>query len=813
MKTSKQKPLQTNAVESSKTLLNKRQVLDQSAELLEADEPVKAIELLDSIIDRYPRDVELLALRGFALVQLGEMWDALICYRKAMGLRHNAEFNLPLGFIYMQLGLHALALRAFRQVQRIELETPIPEDLFEMVKGVEGELDHLGQLFGVKAREMEEGLYWMEEAQIALHQNDYLRCIQLNRKAIRLTRKYPPPCNNLSLALFYSGQPEEAVRAARQVLENFPDNIQALGNLVRFCAWSGRATEAEETWRILKQLPPGSSENFYKYVESAAVMDDDEKVYALLKKIDLDEIMDWEIASQMEKFRAVALANLGKTKAAKKALKELSEFDKSADEIYAALASNKKGLGWTERFSYFHLVDILPRSEMETLIHLMEKDMDGSPRQRREIERFTRRFPQLALLAKKFLYEYQQVLVAIDLVKALATPEAYAMLREFALGQLGSDEDRMHALLALQQAGQFAPGETVTIWRKGKQQQVLLQLQEVRPDIKQTYPMKIHQMLDEGLRAFTEGKLQKAEEIFLRVKDLEPKAKEAYNNLGTIYSNQDQVEKAKAMFQKALELDPLYALPRTNLAVFLIDDDKFEEAEEMIAPLAAVTTLSPHAMVHLSFVRAQLALHREDVEAAINSLEMALYLDEDHEPSQKMLEHLKMMQKVMDGLSGLRMDIQGRRERKRKQEQTKISSKEPSLAQTLDLYSKDVLIGIAWNILPEGGFSGLRKAPLQALITERIQDRVVLKDVVEELTDEERQALRRVLDNGGWMDWNDFDTAYDNDLDGSPNWQWHEPESVMGHLRERLLLVEATVNGQLLVVIPSELRSLLQELV
>ena len=48
------------------------------------------------------------------------------------------------------------------------------------------------------------------------------------------------------------------------------------------------------------------------------------------------------------------------------------------------------------------------------------------------------------------------------------------------------------------------------------------------------------------------------------------------------------------------------------------------------------------------------------------------------------------------------------------------------------------------------------------------------------------------------MPWDDFDAAYDNDLDESRYWQWHEPETVMGRLRMCGLLVEAKVDGELL---------------
>jgi hypothetical protein len=74
------------------------------------------------------------------------------------------------------------------------------------------------------------------------------------------------------------------------------------------------------------------------------------------------------------------------------------------------------------------------------------------------------------------------------------------------------------------------------------------------------------------------------------------------------------------------------------------------------------------------------------------------------------------------------------------------------------------------------------------------------------LTDEERTAFEHVQANRGTLAWDLFDQNFDNDLDESPHWQYHEPQSVMGRLRAHGLLVEVKVEGKLLVSIPVELR-------
>jgi len=57
-------------------------------------------------------------------------------------------------------------------------------------------------------------------------------------------------------------------------------------------------------------------------------------------------------------------------------------------------------------------------------------------------------------------------------------------------------------------------------------------------------------------------------------------------------------------------------------------------------------------------------------------------------------------------------------------------------------------------------------------------------------TGQERAALGEVLAAGGHLPWDDFAARYDDDLDESPYWEWHQPQTLMGRLRARGLLIE-----------------------
>jgi hypothetical protein len=105
--------------------------------------------------------------------------------------------------------------------------------------------------------------------------------------------------------------------------------------------------------------------------------------------------------------------------------------------------------------------------------------------------------------------------------------------------------------------------------------------------------------------------------------------------------------------------------------------------------------------------------------------------------------------------------------------------------------------------------SNIRKALLIQQIAKALTDSDTLKQRVGQLSDPEKQALRDVLEVGGTLPWDEFASRYDHDLDESPYWIYHRPETIMGRLRFFGLLCDGTVDGEYVVLIPQELRALL----
>jgi hypothetical protein len=63
------------------------------------------------------------------------------------------------------------------------------------------------------------------------------------------------------------------------------------------------------------------------------------------------------------------------------------------------------------------------------------------------------------------------------------------------------------------------------------------------------------------------------------------------------------------------------------------------------------------------------------------------------------------------------------------------------------------------EIAPGGGWSALKKAPLQQFLEQQLRSPAVLENLVAKLSDQERQALSQALERGGVFDWQAFDQA------------------------------------------------------
>lgn len=790
---------------------------ERSEELIERGRPEEAIALLEPLEALHERVPDLHYFLGYAYAEAGRIYAAIPHYERARVLSGSGEYWQPLAGLYVEAALPAHALRALRRASQFrDVDPEFRAQLPKIMQATEQFLVNLADSLGLPLARAEKGFYDWEEGQIAIALNDFKACIAANRRAIQVLRDWPPPRNNLAQALFFTGEPQAAVEAEQRVLASAPDNIHALSNSIRFMAWTGREGEARGLWARLKEIVPGNGDLRLKMADAAAVLGEDESVRELLASLDMSEAgLDLQpgLLDKATFMLAVAEANLGLYDRALRRIKGMSRLPPGADRCLEALRSRQPGVGWAERYSYFHFSEFLPASEFDLFLDLMQQE-DEMPaeRFRDKASSFARRFPQIVLLAEQLIWVEMQPEAGVGLLQVIDTQEARAALRRFGLSQAGDDDARLLALSHLMEVGEIDPDESMRAWMGGQWRDVLARKYEIA-ERQVTYSDEVASLIEQARAAFEEEDYQEAEPLLRRILELEPQAKEVHNNLGALYARQGRHDEANASYRAALDIDPLYVFPRCNLVSYLLQEGDVGKAIEMLEPLANAERLTPQEVAFYSYTQACIALDQRDYGAAERALECALDVWPDYEPALDLLDWLEKVVPFRTGFFRDRWEEQHQRNLARRTRlQASLTVVDPTLAEALPLYPKDVLTSIARKVIPGGGWSALRKAELVERVIEVLLTPRVLGRVAEGLAERERVALQDVLHHEGAMPWVDFDACYGNDLEESPHWQYHEPESVMGNLRARGLLVESTVDGRLTVVIPADLRPLLREI-
>ena len=786
-----------------------RRELLRAERLIDRGESSAAIALLEPLAERHSRVAELQAQLAYAYANSGDLAAAARRYEQALALSGDPSFCLPLAGLYGTLGFPVHALDAIRRLLKEQGDAPTMAEMQLAAAAMEQHVQETADELGLSASRATEGLRELEVGRLALEARKYRVAIAASRRARTILGKWPAPRNNLALALFFAGQPRRALSTAQQVLTEHPENLQALSNAIRFLAWTGRKAEAEGLWARLRDIRPQGDSGRLKKAEAAQIMEDDQAVYGLLRQLEDGES---GLSERNQLALATAEANTGQRRAALRRLRTLPSESAGIEDWIAALEDGRPGPGWAERFPYHLPMDYLPASEMDTFVQLLDGGRELPEEEfRRRVQRFAERFPQIVLASETMIWVLAQPEVGARMLADIATPEAYAALRRFGTSQAGDDEVRMRALTYLAEAGEIDPENTVRLWSGGEWRDVLLRRQEITTEPATIYDPEVGRLMDEGNAAFGQGDSEGAEALYRRALALDPQAKEAHNNLGTLYARQGQHEKARQAFQAAVVIDPLYAFPRCNLASYLLDEGEIEEAQQMIEPLVEAQRFTPHEAAYYFFTQARIHLAREEFEHANRALRTSLELNPDYAPAKQLLERVDMLDTWNSSWEARFADMRSRDRAKRARLQAELSTREPTLSKALPLYTVNALTAMAREVMPWGGWSGSRKAELVDRLIRELSNPLNLGRLVNDLAPGERRALRTVLDRSGAVAWQAFDDLYGNDLEESRHWDWRAPETVMGRLRARGLLVEATVEGELIVAVPADLRSPLRQ--
>jgi tetratricopeptide (TPR) repeat protein len=126
-------------------------------------------------------------------------------------------------------------------------------------------------------------------------------------------------------------------------------------------------------------------------------------------------------------------------------------------------------------------------------------------------------------------------------------------------------------------------------------------------------PSDAQKAFHKGMDAWEHHDTKKAAENFEKAIAIYPEYDAAYNNLGVMYYQTNQLDKARAAFEKSVALNEKNADADRNLARILINDGNFLRAEELLKKSLMVEPLNPVTLTLLCVAQAESG----DVEGAL----------------------------------------------------------------------------------------------------------------------------------------------------------------------------------------------------
>lgn len=594
-----------------------------------------AHERLIDLDRRYPRQPDVVGM----LMNLAHDRGDMLAYQQAaerLGVLRPDDPEIALAVAGARLlnTRLALALQSFQQFLARWPEHERAAEVQAQVAEFAPLLRDMLEEVGVAGEHGIELAVQHEHVQSLLAQNDWQQAIRAGEQAIARKPDFIPVLNNLSQAYFANGQPEQAIAAARRVLTFDATNYHALSNLTRFLCLSGQIDAARAQAAQLKALELPQIDAAVKQTEALSFLGDDQAVVVIAKRVEQAKPAAEPNAGLLWHFAAVAALRLGDQKAAQHYWGKVAKPAPWLDVVQANLDDLKQPIGARQGPWAFAFREWVPRTLAEDLAKHVQKA--STRRDQHAVANTTRRFvqqhPALAALVPLLLDHGDPTgrEFVLRLALMVETPDMFAALAEFALGQRGPDEARHRAAIAAQQAGAIPAGQ-VRLWMRGAWQDLILigfeisdepQIQGIKPQV-----LKLQQAATVALRA---GDAAGAVPLLQQAIQLQPSEPGLYNNLASAYSMQRRNEEARTLIHEIRTRFPDYFFGSVNLAMLHIQDGELDAAQALLDQLLTHKRLHTTEFSALMNVQVELAVARGNHDPARSWLDMWAQADPDN---------------------------------------------------------------------------------------------------------------------------------------------------------------------------------------
>ena len=614
-----------NKPSSTKKLSLTRRVIEdlfEAEQLIDRKQPAEAVQILEELDRRHPGlppVLEMLTDAYFDLHDLrGYEWA---CYRLLQVDTGNADAALALAGAYMSNFRPALAIQAFgnflRRWPKHERSTDARLTLERITLGLQAELNKLN----LPSDEAFQLAIQNETVRLFLDHGQYYQGKQAAQKLLRQYPNFIPAMNNLSQIYALQGERELAIRLCYQALQIEPENVHALSNLTRLLFLSGQPDEAAAVAERLKASNAPAVDIWGKKAEALSFLGDDEGILQLYQQAKAAGALKFPEADALFlHLTAVASWRLGKEKDArhlwKEALKLDPGFSLAKDQLddLAQPPSQRNG-PWAFP---------LPNWIAENTIRGISKAVNTPSRRKNDAA--------IQNAARDYLGEHSELLFlaphllqrgdpkSIDFVLSLTgmsnTPELLAALREFVLGQRGSDDKRLNAAQIASEAGIF-PSGTVRMWVGGEWRDLLLLGFEISDEPGEPHKNpQVQRLSEQAFYALEDGEGVRAQELLEQAIALDPDSPTLLNNLAMALEMQGQSARSQAVLREIYDRFPDYFFGIAGMARLAIKEGDYEKARSLLDTLMQRKKMHYSEYDILCMAQIDLSLAEKNKEAA-----------------------------------------------------------------------------------------------------------------------------------------------------------------------------------------------------
>jgi len=608
---------------------NARNRIDDADALIERKRYAEALEILAPLAAKYPDRPEILASRAMCYLHLGIAGEYLEVSLKLQRIFPNRpDALLALAQACVMNERLSLARRACLQFLERWPSGKDAEHAREILRVMKPELERILTMIDLPGEERYEAAELHEESQVLMEQGQIAQAIATANKLLERMPGFVPALNNLSQMQHLDNRPAEAIATAERVLEIEPQNFHALGNLARYLFLQGRADEARRVADRLRSARSDRDDIWIKKAETFSFLGDDR---AALEAFDgaqaagaLENLSNVEMLYHLA---AVASWRLGGKERARELWRKCLEVAPSFEFARANLADLSQPEGerngpWAFTLNYFMRWEAAEEMAEATsrAVRRNKADFTGA------MQDYARRHPEITHLIP-YLLERGDPLgrdFAIKLASAIKTPEILAMLRDFAVGQQGSDRTRMEAAQSATQAGLLPSGLPTRMWIKGEWLDIMMFGFEIYSDVDEEsrMPPKVERLAADALEELKYGDPIKAERLLKQAIEDSPNNPSLLNNLAAAYGRQGKAEESRKLVAELRQRFPDYFFGITNEAMNLARDGRPDEAEELVKPLLQHKRLHVTEFASLCGVQIEIAIARRNRESAQGWIQM-----------------------------------------------------------------------------------------------------------------------------------------------------------------------------------------------